>query len=359
MSHAVATAGLFALAGALFLLPLVPAIAELRLKRDAQALNVIQQYAGDIRHFSFGFRSYAADLLGPLQQCVASGGTVTGTLPHGDLYILLGRADTAPLVRPGANANTCDLLVACGTDLTLSDGMTFAKEIYALRRLTGGSGCSYRAILGDASVDLARGSAVTRWAHAAGILRADHDCDLYGRISSEREIELKSGCLFQRLHAPRIRFGPAVALARGGAARPLSPGSVPLAVAEGRRLVDGDLEIAPGETVQGSVVARGKLWIGAGARILGSVKSNKHMKVEAGVSVAGSLISASTMHIGPDCRIAGPVIAEQEMVLETGVRCGFPSRPTTVSAPAIEVEEGVVVCGTIWARNEGHVTPKP
>lgn len=360
MSPALATVGLFALAGALFLLPLIPAVVELRLKRDAQALNVIQQYGGDIRHFSFGFRSYASDLLVPLQQCVASGGTATGTLPHGDRYLLLGRADAALLLPPGTTGKTCDLVVAAGTDLTVPDGMAFAKEMYASRQLTGGENCTYRAILAEGNVHLRRGSKVIRWAHAAGSFHAEQDCDLYGRISSDQDIELQSGCFFQRLHAPRIVFGLASAAADPGSARPFNLSTEPASssIAVGRRLVDGDLEIRAGEVVTGSIVTRGNLRIGAGARILGSAKSNKHMTVESGASIAGSLISASTMHIGSDCGIAGPVIAEQEMVIESGTRCGTPEKPTTVSAPTIEIEEGVIVFGTIWARHEGRVVRK-
>lgn len=360
MSHALATVGLFALASTLFLLPLIPAFVELRLKRDAQALNVIQQYAGDIRHFSFGFRSYAADLLAPLQQCVASGGTATGTLPHGDRYLLLGRADAALLLPPGANGKTCDLVVAAGTDLTLPDGMTFAKEMYASHQLTGGESCAYRAILGEANVRLSRASTVIRWAHAAGVFQAEQDCDLYGRISSDCEIELQAGCFFQRLHAPRIAFGLSGAEPEPHGTRPSDLFNEPMSasVAVGRRLVDRDLEIGRNEVVTGSIVSRGELRIGAGTRILGSVKSNKHMTVESGVSIAGSLISASTMHIGSNCQIAGPVIAEQGMVIESGTRCGTSEKPTTVSAPAIAVEEGVRAFGTIWARQEGHVVPK-
>ena len=357
MSAALAIAGLFALTGALFLLPLIPAIVELRVKRDAQALNVIQQYAGDIRHFSFGFRSYASDLLVRLEQCVATGSTATGTLPHGDRYLLLGRPDADLLLPPGSTGRICDVVVAAGTDLTLPGGITFEKEMYASRVLTGGENCTYRAILGDDGIRLGRASKVIRWAHAAKSVHVDRDCDLYGRISSELEIELQSGCFFQRLHAPRIGFGSAARNMNPNAAPRLDPSTetVSSSVAIGRRLVDSDLEISAGEVVTGSVVTRGGLRIGAGARILGSVKSNRHMVVDSGVLVAGSLISASTMHIGANCQIGGPVIAEQEMLIESGSRCGSFEKETTVSAPVIEVEEGVVAFGTIWARHEGHV----
>ena len=84
----------------------------------------------------------------------------------------------------------------------------------------------------------------------------------------------------------------------------------------------------------------------------------KDMVIEDGVSVEGSLISTRTMRIGPHCAIHGPVIAERGLAIANGTRCGTLEYPTTVSAPEIEVEEGVVVFGTLWAREHGHVVAR-
>ncbi len=80
--------------------------------------------------------------------------------------------------------------------------------------------------------------------------------------------------------------------------------------------------------------------------------------VESQVLVGGSLMSAKRLHIGPDCLIYGPVIAERELEIEAGTKCGSPECPTTVSAPSIATEEGVVVFGTLWAREHGEVVRK-
>jgi len=80
MSPALATVLVVLLAGIIFVLPLLPALIELRLKRDAHPLNVIQQYAGEIRHFSYGFRVYIGDLLEPLEKCVVSGTAMKGAM---------------------------------------------------------------------------------------------------------------------------------------------------------------------------------------------------------------------------------------------------------------------------------------
>jgi hypothetical protein len=326
MNPVLARVLLILLAGILFTLPLLPALAELRLKRDAQPLNVIQQHAGEIRHFSYGFRSYIADLLEPLRECVASGTTAEGTMPNGDPYLLLGRADDTRLESTGGGTATCESVVAAGMDVVL---------------------------LGETDIHLGRASTVIRWVHAVGRFQAERDCDLYGRISSDREIQLDSGCAFQRLNAPRIVLGRPNAQETD-----TSEDTVPPSLPVDRRLVDEDLEIQAGEIVSTNIVTRGRLHIGAGARMLGSVKSHGHIALGAGVHVEGSLISASTMHIGIDCRISGPVIAEHGIAIDSGTRCGSVRAPTTVSAPTIDIADGVTVFGTLWARTEGHVVPQ-
>jgi cytoskeletal protein CcmA (bactofilin family) len=353
MNSALATVLLVLLAGTLFTIPLLPALMELCLKRDAQPLNVIQQYAGEIRHFSYGFRSYIAALLEPLRECVASGTTAEGTMPDGAGYLLLGRTNGGPFASVAGAIATCGSVVVLGIDVVLPDGITFAKEVYAAGEFTGGENNVFRALLGEKNIRLGRASTVIRWAHAVGALRAGHNCDLAGRISSDREIQLESGCAFQRLNAPSIALGHPNAEPTDVAAE-----TARTSLPAGRWLVDDDLEIQAGDIVTTNIVTRGRLRIGAGARILGSVKSNQHMTVEAGVCVEGSLISALTMHIGPDCRIAGPVIAERGMVIEAGTRCGSIQTPTTVSAPTIEIADGVIVFGTVWARTEGQVVPR-
>jgi len=350
MNPALATVLLVLLAGVLFTLPLVPTLIELRLKRDGRPLDVIQEYAGDIRYFSYGFRRYIAGVLEPLQECVASGTTAKGTMPDGDPYLLLGRTDDASVLSSGQKTATCQSVVAAGMDVVLPDGITFVKEIYAAGQFTGGEKNVFRALLGEKDIQLGRASTVNRWAHAVGAFRAEHDCDLYGRISSDREIQMESGCAFQRLNAPRIALGRSDAEETDDGAE-TSPTPLP----PGRRLVDEDLEIQAGEIVSANIVARGTVHIGAGAQVFGSVKSHKQMALEAGVRVEGGLISASTMHIGRDCRITGPVIAEHGMAIETGTRIGTIRTPTTVSAPTIQIEEGVTVFGSVRAPTEGQV----
>jgi cytoskeletal protein CcmA (bactofilin family) len=331
---------------------------ELKRKSDALPLNVIQQHAGEIRHFANSFRTYIQVLQPTLRRCVASGATASGALPDGVKYLALGRCDdpqALPIQQPGA---ICPVTIVAGSDIIVPPETTFVRDIYAGGRFRGGDNNSYRAILGEEDVHLGRFSRVTRWVHAVGEFAADPRCGLSGRISSDSCIRLQGACTFLRLNAPRIEIGPARA---GEDSMP--PNSEDRAV-EGSESVqrfwyDGNFEVHAGELITGNIVARGKLHVGSGARIRGSVKSAGDMLLETGVSVRGSAISGRQMLIGPDCVINGPVVAEHSLRIAAGVQCGSLSHPTTVSAPRMEVEEGVAVFGTLWAREHGEVVTIP
>jgi cytoskeletal protein CcmA (bactofilin family) len=343
-----AVVGLILLTSALLLLPLVPALAELHNKSDALPLNVIQQHAGEIRFFADGFRSYMKGLQPALQECVSSGAHATGTMPDGSEYVVLGRGEDALFLPFREQNEVHPVIIASGTDLLLPSGTIFSKDIYSAASVIGGTKNRYRAILAEKDIRLGRESSVMRWVHAVGEFSADPACRLYGRVSSETGIRLSSECSFLRLNAPYIAIGPEADPEQNPAQAPV------IATTQPRLFHDGDFEIQAGAVFQDNLVVRGRLRIGAGARVCGSVKSEKGLVLEPGVSIEGSLISASIMQIGRDCRIRGPVIAERTMLIQAGTRCGTPHNPTTVSAPNIQVEQDVVVFGTLWAREEGQ-----
>jgi len=348
----IALAILLSLAGTLFMLPLVPALVELHRKSDARPLNVIQQHAGEIKHFADGFRSYIKELEPILHESFNSQAAVFGTLPDGTDYLVLGRGDEALRLPLKEQDGLCPMLIATSSNLVLPPDIKFSKDIYAGGEFIGGAKNQYRAILGEKEVHLSSKSCVMRWVHAVGDFQADSDCELYGRISSDRHIRLQNGCNFRRLNAPKIEIGDA----EDKDFSALAASHNPLVQASTRRLLlDGDFKIPSGEVFSGNLVVRGVLHIGAKARVQGSVKGDKGVVLEDGVAVEGSLMSATRMRIGSNCDIHGPVIAERDIVIERGTHCGSHDQPTTVSAPSIAVQAGVVVFGTLWAREHGQV----
>jgi hypothetical protein len=354
VSPYLAVSALVAVVSLMFMLPLVPAIAELRRKSDARPLSVVQQNAGEIRHFASSFRGYIKGLEPTLQRCAASGTSATGTLPDGEEYVVLGRADEALVLALEQRDATHPVVMVAGTDLMLPPDATFSRDIYSRGQFIGGEKNNYRAILGEKNVHLGVSSQVMRWVHAVGEFTADFNCRLYGRISSDSLIRLHAHCSFLRLNAPRIEIGRAAVNQDATTPQSIFPSKA--APEKTRRFLhDGDFEVGAGQVITSDIVIRGELRIRSGARVCGSVKSVQDMVVEDGVAVEGSLISARKMRIGPHCAIHGPVVAERELAIATGTHCGTLEHPTTVSAPQIEVEQGVVVFGTLWARERGQV----
>lgn len=349
---ALAVACLILLLGGLLAFPLLPSIYELQNLTDAKPLSVIQEHAGEIRHFASGFRNYISGLRPALQQCTATGTTAHGVLPDGCEYLILGKTVKFPELKIRDKEPLCELVVIAGTLLKTPDNTNFAHEIYAGEDFIGGENSTYRAILGEKNIRLAPGSTVTRWVHALGTFSTDHHCDLLGRVSSDRSIYLGVNTQFLRVNAPRIELGAMAVADDRDDANVFSNSQARIVH---RLLVDGDYEIGPGEVITGSVVARGRLLIRSGAKIHGSVKSHHEMILEPDVIVDGSLISASKMTIGNNCLIHGPVIAERQMLIAAGTRCGTSFHQTTISSPRIDIEEGVIVFGTLWAREYGRV----
>ena len=355
MNSYFAVAAVIAFVGLMLMLPMVPALVELQRKSDALPLSVVQQNAGEIRHFANSFRTYIHGLASTMEHCVASGTTASGTLPDGTEYFVIGRADETPVFLLQRNT-TCHFVIAAAAGLTVPGEITFSNDVYAGGRFIGGEKNSYRAILGEKDVHLASSSRVMRWVHAVGEFNADASCKLYGRASSDSILRLQRDCSFLRLNAPRIEIGH---VRDDDPARPESNLVASMdSVVPQRFLYDGDFDIGAGQVIRGNLVIRGQLRMGSGARVCGSVKSGEDLILEDGVCVEGSLVSGKKMRLGPGCAVHGPVIAERGMVIEAGTRCGSLHQPTTVSAPRIEVEEGVVIFGTLWARDSGQVVAK-
>lgn len=352
MSAVVATSVLFIVFFLLLALPLTPACLELIRKTDHAPLKVVQEHAGDVRFFADGFRHYLARIQADLDECELRGSDALIVMPDGVPCLVLAQRD-APHDFGINGDGTCLKVIASTKTLHLPPDTNFQQDIYAMQHVRGGARDQYRALLGDSGVHLAENSVVMRWVHAVGEIECEQGCRLYGRMSSERSIRLHAECLFTRLNAPRIEAGSPTT----NEALTVPADSIRSTAAEvmERVLFDGDFQVEPGEVFEKHLVVRGELRIGRGARMLGNVKALKTAVLEPGVITHGSLISSTALKIGHGCRLQGPVIAEHSIAIGTGTWVGTAEAPTTVSAPTIEIAEGAVAFGTLWAREQGQV----
>lgn len=348
----------FACLALLFVLPLLPALVEWRLKQDAQPLQVVREHDGNIRHFAKRFQEFVAAQFGAaLAGARDSAVPQLGRLENGDAYQLVGAAGVPAMPPPGPDGAAVDALLLGAGSLQLGGGTLYEKEVYASAGIRSGDGNSFRALLAAGDIVLGQSCDVLRWAHSDSCLVAGARSRLFGRVSADRELVLHADSRFGRMHAPTIRFGEVAppAPAPAGPRVPLERPHGLLDDAAGRWLVADDWALPAACHHQGSLVVRGSLLVGANAWVEGSIKCHGDLVVQAGARIDGALVCSGNMSIGPGCTLGGPLVCEQKIVVEAGTVLGSLALETTATANEIRVREGVVVHGTVWARELGYV----
>ena len=343
-------------------LPLLPALDELRRKTDVAPLRVVREYDGNIRYFARGFQQYVQAQLAALpadwQQREAHNEYSNDVFADGSEFCVV-RGARFPLSEIESENRTVRKIVLTCAEIDLPSDVVFSLEVRADKLLRSGEKTVFRAILGESDLVLGDNNSVLRWLHCEGSGTVGRSSTLYGRASSETQLTLAEECEFQRLYAPRLFFGnsktpqkPNVTL--GVAPRKWVPENA-REQAPGHFFARGDVVIPANVHFEGNLVATGALRIGAGARVEGSTKSHGDTVLESGSCVAGSVVSAGRLRLEENCTVSGPLIAESDVSVGAGSRLGDEQNPTTLSAPNIEIQSGVVAHGTVWAREMGKV----
>jgi len=344
----------------LFLLPLLPSLAEWRFRRDALPLKVVREYDGNIRHFANRFRQFLAEQFAELAQA-AGKSTVArnGRLATGDRYQLVGADGRPAIAEQERAAQTVDQMVLGTAALELGQGLLYQKEVFAAGAIRTGKGNSFRALLARGDITLGEECDVLRWAHSDARMTAGRRTRLFGRVSANHELVLHGETRFGRMHAPVIRFGPEqpAPLPQPAGRTALARPDKLLDDAAGRWLVGGDLVVPEASFHRGSLVARGGMNVGANALVEGSIKCHGDLHVAAGARIEGALVCGGNMFIGAGCRVKGPLVCEKTIEIEAGAVLGSAAVETTVTAVDIRVHEGTVAYGTVWARELGYVVP--
>jgi cytoskeletal protein CcmA (bactofilin family) len=326
-------------------LPLLPALRELLRPTDASPLMTVGRDNADIARFARHFRQFAERQV----QALLPADDATARLPDGTELVRVTSA--ADLLRAQGHR-----LVVLDQPIPLLDGAEYLLEVWARSEMTGGSGCVYRALLGDHAVHLGPRSVVLRWVHAVGVLRVGKESHLYGRASSESGIVLDRAVGFDRLGAPVVAAGESAP-----AAMPLrDPGMLTFKPPEtSRRLgpllrIEGDCTVPSGSVLEGDVVVAGRLRVLEGARLAGSLKAHGAIELHPNVVVEGSLVSRKEIVVGTNCWLRGPVISEEHLHLGRGTTVGTPNAQTTVSGRTVSLAMGAVVCGHVVTQEGGQ-----
>jgi len=337
-------------------LPLVPALRELFRPTDVEPLTMVGRDNADIARFARNFREYLKAQLAALGGEPDARGEQTGKLPDNTPFMRLARLPneiSRTSMPPGANGR----LLVLDQSTVLDGGEQFRLEVWSKEDFIGGPAATYRAILGEQNVELAEKSVVLRWVHSVGPLVVGPRSSIYGRTSSDKEVHLGAGVIFERIGAPVILVGSALP-------RPMptaSGGKEFKAPERSRRLgdhlrVEQDLEVPADTVIEGNLVVAGRCWLGRGVRVNGSLKVHRELTLDEGVVITGALVSRNLIKVARDSWIQGPIISEEHLILDAGTTVGTPEQPTTVSARTITLATGVVLCGQVMGEEGGQTT---
>ena len=345
----------------LFLLPLLPAILEWRYKKDAQPLKVRREYDGNIAHFAQNFQQFLQESFASFsKQTLIDQNAMQGTLKSGERYHIIDASTRPKFSAKELKSNITSQLILGQASLQLPDTMFFEKEVFAHQNINSGNWNVFRAILAKGDIHLKKECDVIRWAHSGGNFTTDGKTRLFGRVSAEGRIQLSTQTRFGRLHAPHIQFGSAIkrhakVITPITKIHPLECPDKLLDNAAGRWLVGEAMHIHRSSFHRGSIVSQKAIAIKHQCFIIGSIKSNRSLKIEGNSRIDGALLATKNIYIGPGSFIKGPIACEKKVVIAKGSIIGSPGKPTTITAPYIMIEEGVVIHGAVWARKQGIV----
>lgn len=324
-------------------LPMLPAFLEWRRPRDAAPLHIDSEDALDPALLASRFASRLAQALK----------TDDGTIGRHPL-VRLGLGEPWPLTARERMAGQSRRAWFAAGDAVLPEGTAFHAEVAAQGDLRSAPGGTYRALLAHRRLLLAAGTHVLRWAHGREVA-VEAGSLLTGRVTADHLLELHGEVRFTLLHAPVLRFGQAIEPAPHPPALPALPAGLPVEwdPRTGRGTARDELYLPERHGWSGDLVCFGRLEIGPGSHARGCVKARRSLSVGAGTCIEGSLVAHGSIELGDGCAVHGVIASETAVVLGRGCVVGMPGRPSTVTAPRIEVQPGTVVHGTVWAGEQG------
>ncbi len=332
----------------LLTLPFVPAFREWLRPSDVAALPISANYTSDIDHFA---RRLHADVSAKLGL-----GEPTGFEEFE--FVADPGVDSAADV----DWRQAKKRLISRADISTALPIRSGQPVYVQGTLRAAAESAFPALYATGDIELGAHSTVDDWVHADGVLRLGPGSVALRRVSAGNAIELGNEAWFERLHAPVLRFGSrtsAVLPPAGAEQAPASYADLPGAIQQTPLLflIRGDCALPPACVYEGSLVVTGFLTIGAATTVIGDIKAREGVSIGHRAAVHGAVTCEKRVYAYKDSRAWGPVVSESDILIGACAVIGLPDAPTTVSARNVIVEDGVVVHGTLWAREIGMVKP--
>jgi len=331
------------------LLPLVPALLELRSRENLKPLEVTDRSAGRVGFFARNFKQYLDKVL-PQE---AGAGDYAARLLDGTEFIRVNRRTD----QLATQQKTEPRVVIFDAPQSLPGDQTYLMEVYSRATLTSGQETNYRAVYSEDDLTLGENNRVFRWVHANGVLSIGSHSVLRGRVSSELKVVMGADVVFERAGAPVIAYQDVSELPAASRSE-LRSWNLPVGAQKvGDHIrIDGDLDIPRETLVTGSLVVTGRLRIGTGSLVDGSIKAYQDVELADKARVSGAVVTRSRLAVGEAAWIGGPALAERSVRLGRKSVVGGPSREVSVAGIEVELSEGATVYGQISAIRGARTT---
>jgi len=328
----------------MFILPFVPGIFELILKKDAAPLFISMEYIRNPRYFGRSFK-------GLLHKATAG-----FTLSPGLRDIRLSKDEkieiTGPLNIPAKKEINNMLYIIGG--LISGNNVQYKKEAYVIENADIGHDNTIQAMAGDGNIVIGERVNLLRWIDANGDIVIGEGGDLGISVSSDNKLCLARNCLFRRLFGMPIATGPDWL---GTIIDSVELESLP--ESSHRRLSfkrKTDTSVPQGTVLYENVVFTGDVKIGKDSVLKGSIKSYGKLTLEENVTVLGNIFAEGDIIIGVNARIGGHVFSQASIYIagRTVISC-MDTIKSVIGKKSIRIEQNVIIYGYVTTEGEGKI----
>jgi cytoskeletal protein CcmA (bactofilin family) len=340
------------------LVPVLPALQELRRRADATPLGT-SRHDGRITNFADAFRARLEPLRHQLEECRISG--EIKRVPIESMRVLL-------VGRTGFDFGHDSLkdidAVFCAHSAHVPEERVVDADVYVEGSFRLGRRAAVRAAISTGDAVLEAESTILRWLHSDGNVFFGRESSAFGRASARRSMFLEPGCSFEHVHAPKVIGISCDSSAQVTIPPDIEPHTCHSTSDRGlsaefsssqRQRIYGDFELGEGETLYADIVARGGLRLQKASRLVGSIKCYKDGVIGEQACIHGSVVSEAAVRLSPHSFVAGPILAEGDVRLMEESCVGAPGVLTTISCRRVHIAPGCQLHGTVWAREGGIV----